>query len=228
MKKLVFVVLLLLSTQCFSENLKDSLKNIEAEWASIYYSIPKSKQGPAYVQLLEKIANLARQYPSAAEPIFWQAVLKATYADQQDAFSALDAIHEARDLLIKAIQINPQTMDGSAYVTLGTLYYMVPKWPISFGDDDAAKKMLETALKINPDGIDANYFYGEFLLRHKKPNDAAIYFERASSAPARTEQLFADNQLKAEARRALQNTQKGQINDEKGMLLSVFNSASAK
>jgi hypothetical protein len=66
------------------------------------------------------------------------------------------------------------------------------------------------------------------LLRHKKPNDAAIYFERASSAPARTEQLFADNQLKAEARRALQNTQKGQINDEKGMLLSVFNSASAK
>jgi tetratricopeptide (TPR) repeat protein len=228
MKKLVFVVLLLLSTQCFSENLKDSLKNIEAEWASIYYSIPKSKQGPAYVQLLEKIANLARQYPSAAEPIFWQAVLKATYADQQDAFSALDAIHEARDLLIKAIQINPQTMDGSAYVTLGTLYYMVPKWPISFGDDDAAKKMLETALKINPDGIDANYFYGEFLLRHKKPNDAAIYFERASSAPARTEQLFADNQLKAEARRALQNTQKGQINDEKGMLLSAFNSASAK
>ena len=228
MKKLVFVVLLLLSTQCFSENLKDSLKNIEAEWASIYYSIPKSKQGPAYVQLLDKTANLARQYPSAAEPMFWQAVLKATYADQQDAFSALDAIHEARDLLIKAIQINPQTMDGSAYVTLGTLYYMVPKWPISFGDDDAAKKMLETALKINPDGIDANYFYGEFLLRHKKPNDAAIYFERASSAPARTEQLFADNQLKAEARRALQNTQKGQINDEKGMLLSVFNSASAK
>ncbi|MFI3154575.1 MAG: hypothetical protein QX199_00315 [Methylococcaceae bacterium] len=228
MKKLIFVVLLLLSSQCFAEELKDSLKNIEAEWASIYYSTPKNQQGAAYVQLLDKTANLVRQYPNAAEPIFWQAVVKATYADQQDAFSALNAIHEARDLLIKAIKINPQTMSGSAYVTLGTLYYMVPKWPISFGDDDAAQQMLETALKINPDGIDTNYFYGEFLLLHNKPNDAAVYFERAAVAPARAEQLYADNQLKTEARLALKNTQNRKISGEKGLLLSLFNSASAK
>ncbi len=228
MKKLFFVVLLLLSTHCFAEGLKDSLKNIEAEWASIYYSTPKSQQGPAYVQLLDKTVNLVRQYPDAAEPIFWQAVVKATYADQQDAFSALNAIHEARDLLIKAIKINPETMSGSAYVTLVTLYYMVPKWPISFGDDDAAQQMLETALKINPDGIDSNYFYGEFLLLHNKPGDAAIYFERASAAPARSEQLYADNRLKAEARLALKNAQNRKISGEKGLFLSLFHSASAK
>jgi len=228
MKKLVFVVLLLLSNQCFAESLKDSLKSIEAEWASVYYSMPKSKQGPAYLQLLDKATNLAQQYPNAAEPMFWQAVLKATYAEQQDAFSALGAIHEARDLLIKAIKINPETMDGSAYVTLGTLYYMVPKWPISFGDDNTAKQMLETALKINPDGIDANYFYGDFLLSHNKPNDAALYFKRASAAPARIEQPYADNRLKDEARLALKNAQEQKTNGEKGLFLSVFNSASAK
>ena len=176
MRKLIFVVLLLLSAQCFAKNLEDSLRNVEAEWASIYYGVPKSKQGAAYLELLDKAVNLARQYPNAAEPIFWQAVVKATYADQQDAFSALSAINEARDLLIKAIEINPKTMDGSAYVTLGTLYYMAPVWPISFGDDNAARQMLETALKINPDGIDANYFYGEFLMRHNRADDALIYF----------------------------------------------------
>jgi len=228
MRNLVFVVLLLLSTQCFSKSFEDSVKDIEAEWASIYYNTSQSKQGPAYAQLLDKIMSLARQYPNTAEPLFWQAVVKATYADQQDPFSALGAIHEARDLLVKAIKINPKTMDGSAYVTLGTLYYMVPKWPVSFGDDDAAKEMLETALKINPDGIDSNYFYGEFLLLHNKPNDAALYLERAASAPARAGQLYADNQLKAEAKRALQNTQKRKNNDERGILLSVFNSTSTK
>ncbi len=228
MKKLVFVVLLLLSNQCFAENLKDSLKSIEAEWASIYYSAPKKKQGPAYVQLLDKTTKLTRQYPDAAEPIFWQAVLKATYAEHQDAFSALESIHEARDLLIKAIKINPETMNGSAYVTLGTLYYMVPKWPVSFGDDDAAKQMLETALKINPGGIDSNYFYGEFLLLHNKLNDAAVYFEKAATAPVRGEQLYADNQLKSEAKVALKKTQERKNKGEKGILLSVFNSASAK
>lgn len=228
MKKIIFVVLLLLPTQCFSENLKDSLKTIETEWASIYYSTPKSKQGSAYVQLLDKTTNLVQQFPNAAEPIFWQAVIKATYADHQDAFSALKAIHEARDLLLKVIKTDPEAMSGSAYVTLGTLYYMVPKWPIAFGDDETAKQMLETALKINPVGIDANYFYGEFLMQHNKPSDAAIYFERASAAPARTDQLYADNQLKAEATLALKNTQKRKLSGEKGKFLSLFNSASAE
>ena len=51
--------------------------------------------------------------------------------------------------MLKAIEINPQAMDGSAYVTLGTLYYMAPKWPIGFGDEATAQKMLQTALKIN-------------------------------------------------------------------------------
>ena len=228
MKKLIFVVLLLLSTQCLAGSLENSLKSIETEWASIYYSTPKSKQGPAYAQLLDKATNLVRQYPNAAEPIFWQAVVKATYADHQDAFSALSAIHEARDLLIKAIKIKPETMDGSAYVTLGTLYYMAPVWPISFGDDDAAKEMLETALKINPEGIDANYFYGEFLMLHNRPNDAAIYFAKATAAPTRTDQLYADNQLKAEARLALKNTQERKISGKKGLFLSLFNAASIK
>lgn len=228
MRKLIFVVLLLLSTQCLADKLEDALKSIETEWASIYYSTPKDKQGPAFAQLLDKAINLTKQYPNAAEPIFWQAVVKATYADHQDAFSALSAIDEARDLLLKVIKIDPKTMRGSAYVTLGTLYYMVPKWPISFGDDNAAKEMLETALKINPDGIDANYFYGEFLLLHNKPSDAALYFERATTAPTRTDQLYADNQLKEEARLALKHTHERKISGEKSIFLSLFNSASAK
>lgn len=222
MRKLTFVVLLLLSIQCLAQSLDDSLRNIEAEWASIYYNKSKSQQGPALVKLLDKATDLVRQYPNAAEPIFWQAVVKATYADHQDAFSALSAIHEARDLLLKAIKIKPDVMSGSAYVTLGTLYYMVPKWPIAFGDDNTAKQMLETALKINPDGIDANYFYGEFLRLHNKPKDAALYFERAAAAPVRAEQSYADNQLKAEARLALKNTQKRKISGEKGLFLSLI------
>ncbi|MGZ4990610.1 MAG: hypothetical protein ACXV8S_07585, partial [Methylobacter sp.] len=99
---------------------------------------------------------------------------------------------------------------------------------ISFGDDDAAKQMLETALKINPDGIDTNYFYGQFLLSHNQLTDATVYFEKAASAPARTEQLYADNQLKAEARLALKNTQEQKINGKKGIFLSASNSASIK
>jgi tetratricopeptide (TPR) repeat protein len=228
MKKTTFVALLLLSSQCVAGNLKDSVSEIESEWAFIYYGTPKQKQGPAFLKLLEKTSSLTQQYPNAAEPIFWKALIKATYADHQDAFSALSSIHEAHDLLEKAIAIKPDTMSGSAYVTLGTLYYMAPKWPIAFGDDQKAQEMLATALKINPNGIDTNYFYGDFLLSHNKPSEAEYYFAKAASAPSRPDQIYADNQLKEEAKLALKNTKERKISGAKNMFMSLFNSASAK
>jgi tetratricopeptide (TPR) repeat protein len=228
MKKTTFVALLLLSSQCIAENLNDSLQRIESEWASIYYSMPKQKRGPEYCRLLDKTINLSRQHPNNAEPIIWEAIVKATNADHQDAVSALKAIHEARDLLLKAIQINPQAMSGSAYVTLGTLFYMAPKWPIGFGDETTAEKMLQTALKINPNGIDSNYFYGDFLLANNRLNEAEKYFKRAIAVPARAEQIYADNRLKEDAKLALQNTKERKISSSKGLFASLFNSESMK
>lgn len=88
--------------------------------------------------------------------------------------------------------------------------------------------MFQSALKINPNGIDTNYFYGEFLLSTDSPKDAVKYFERAATAPTRTEQLYADNQLKEDARRALKNTMERKVSDAKSTFLSLFNSASVK
>lgn len=207
MKKTTFVALLILSNQCVADTLSNTLQSIESEWAAIYYKTPKAKQSNAYQKLLNKAALLEKQHPNAAEPIFWEAVIKATYADNQSAISALSLVNEAKDLLQKAIAINPNTMDGSAYVTLGTLYYMVPKWPIAFGDEGKAKYLLETALKINPRGIDSNYYYGDFLVSVDRPDEAKKYFENAINAPSRPEQVFADSQLKAEAQKALNKIQ---------------------
>jgi Tfp pilus assembly protein PilF len=228
MKKTTFVALLLLSSQCFAENLEDSLKSIESDWASIYYNTPKQKRGPEYCRLLDKTINLSRQHPKNAEPIIWEAIVKATNADHQDAVSALNAIHEARDLLLKAIEINPQAMNGSAYVTLGTLYYMAPKWPIGFGDEATAEKLLQTALMINPNGIDSNYFYGDFLLSNNRLNEAEKYFKRAITVPARAEQLYADNRLKEDAKIALTNTKERKISSAKSLFGSLFNSKGLK
>jgi tetratricopeptide (TPR) repeat protein len=228
MKKTTFVALLLLSSQCIAGSLNDSLQYIESEWASIYYNTPKEKREAEYRRLLDKAIHLSRQYPKSAEPIIWEAIVKASNADHQDAVSALDAINEARDLLLKAIEINPQALDGSAYVTLGTLYYMAPKWPIGFGDEATARKMLQTALKISPDGIDSNYFYGDFLLSSNRLNEAEKYFKRTIAIPARAEQQFADNQLKVEARLALINIKKQKVSGAKGLFASLFNSESIK
>lgn len=228
MKKTTFVALLLLSLQCYADELTSSVQAIESEWASIYYTLPKSNQESAYDALLKKATKLTEQYPNSSELLFWQAVILATNAELQDAFTALNAIHKSRDLLLQSIKMNPQTANGSAYVTLGTLYYMAPKWPIAFGDTEKAEQMFQAALKINPNGIDANYFYGDFLQANSHPREAEIYFEKALLAPTRNEQAFADNKLKDEVKLALANTKNRKINGVKNAFLSLFNSASLK
>lgn len=228
MKKTTFVALLLLSRQCFAVSLSDSLQSIESEWASIYYSSAAQKSESSYSRLLEKTINLAKQYPSKAEPLILEAIIKASSADNQDAVTALNAIHEARDLLLKAIEINPGAMDGSAYVTLGTLYYMAPQWPIAFGDTTTAQKMLETALKINPNGMDSNYFYGDFLLSTNKLNEAEKYFSKAIATPLRPTQHFADSKLKEEAKKALKNTAERKLSNTKGLFAALFTSKEIK
>jgi len=194
-KKWLCVVLMLVSNGCFADSLSDALNSIESEWASIYYCLPKTKQQAAYPALLDKIKQLAEHYPDDASVIYWQALVKASYANHQNPIAALQAVHEVRDLLTKAIAINPQVMNGAAYVVLGTLYDKVPSWPIAFGDDNTAKTMLETALKINPNGLVSNYFYGQFLLAHDDVQAAEHYFNQALVAPIRAEQPYADQQM---------------------------------
>ncbi len=228
MKLTTFVALLLLSLQCLADGLAISLQAIESEWASIYYTFPKAKKESAYDSLLYRTNRLAAEFPGSSEPIFWQAAILASRAEQQDGFSALNAIHQSRDLLQAALQTNPKTANGSAYVILATLYYMAPNWPIAFGDTEKAEQLFRAALKINPNGIDTNYFYGDFLLAHNHPEDAQKYFEKALSAPSRKEQPFADDRLKDEVKLALANTKSRKINGVRNAFLSLFNSASLR
>ena len=53
----------------------------------------------------------------------------------------------------QSIQLDPAALSGSAYTSLGSLYYQVPGWPIGFGDDDKADEMLRKGLAFDPDGI---------------------------------------------------------------------------
>ena len=94
-------------------------------------------------------------------------------------------------------------LDGSAYNSLGVLYYKVPGWPIGFGDKDKARELLQQALAINPQGIDPNYFYAEYLVETKHADEAVPYLERALQAPPRPGRNVADAGRREEARALL-------------------------
>jgi tetratricopeptide (TPR) repeat protein len=223
----VVVFLLLFNAPLWASELNRSIADLESAWASVYYQADESRQKQAYPELLNRAAELVKRYPNAAEPKIWYATLMATNAAFESSLTALSTLEKAKGLLEEAIGINPRALDGAAYVTLGTLYYMLPGWPVSFGDDDVAERMLQASLQINPNGIDANYFYADFLLRQDRAAEAETFFHKAVQAPVRKQQAFADTQLQNEARMALSHAQQRKANAGKSKFQALFTTASS-
>ncbi len=205
-KTTIVVFLILYSLRLQAADLLGSISELESEWALAYYAKSDIQQRQLYPALLDKAVELGKRYPQAAEPKIWQATIMITNASVQSSITALSALEAARLLLEEAIQENPKALDGSAYITLGVLYYKLPAWPVSFGDNQMAEKLLKTSLEINPHGIDANYFYADFLLEQDREREAEEYLQKALQAPVRKQQVYADTQLQNEVKMALTNS----------------------
>ena len=99
-------------------------------------------------------------------------------------------------------------LNGSAYTSLGALYYQVPGWHIAFGNNKKARKYLMKAVSVNPNGIDSNYFYGDFLIQEKEFREASKVLRKALTAKARPGREIADKGRRQEINSLLENMSK--------------------
>ncbi|MFZ9061819.1 MAG: tetratricopeptide repeat protein, partial [Steroidobacteraceae bacterium] len=125
-------------------------------------------------------------------------IVLSSWAGKKGGLGALKLCKEARASLEAAEALDPAVLQGSVYTSLGTLYYRVPGWPVGFGDDDKAETYLRKALDLNPEGIDPNYFYAEFLYEEGEYRDALAHLDRAASATPRPGRELADRGRQAE------------------------------
>ncbi|NOQ15849.1 MAG: tetratricopeptide repeat protein [Methyloprofundus sp.] len=222
MTLLLGAVLSLVPLLAIADSLQLAVQHVESEWARIHYRSATEQRAVEFQRLLHSVHTLKKKYPHQAELIIQQAIIVASKAEHVNPFSALAAIYEARDLLLQAIELNPNASDGAAFVVLGSLYYLVPGWPIAYGDDEKAQQLLSKALSINPNTIDANYFYADFLLAQGKQKQATLYFNRALAIPVRATQVFADTQLHTQAAQAVLAASQGlAINSKSGLSLAA-------
>ena len=142
----------------------DALASLQEQWAVIKYQTPDhAQQEQAISALAVQAEQLSRNTPGNAVPLLWQAIILSTQADIENNMHSLDEARQARDLLLQAEKLNQQAPGGVVYTSLGVLYYKVPGWPIGFGDNKIARHYLERGLAMSPDGLDENFFYGDFL-----------------------------------------------------------------
>ena len=176
---------------------------LQQQWEQAMYRVPAKDQGAAFAKLDRDAQAVAVRYPGQAEPLIWEAISLSSHAKIAGGLKGLGMAKDARDLLIKAEQIDPKAMNGSIYTSLGGLYAKVPGWPVGFGDKDKAEGYFKKALSMNPNGIDPNYLYADFLFDQHRYKEAEQVLEHALKAPRRPQRQLSDQGRTREVRALL-------------------------
>ncbi|HKU85571.1 MAG TPA: tetratricopeptide repeat protein [Casimicrobiaceae bacterium] len=190
---------MLAAPMAFGAPVDDAVAELARDWADIKYKTSANEQAAKYEALADRAHKVSAAHPDRAEPLVWEGIIVSSFAGAKGGLGALNLAKQAKALYESSLQIDPNALDGSAYNSLGVLYYKVPGWPIGFGDKPKAQELLQKALAINPKGIDPNFFYGEYLIETGKPGEAVAYLERAVNAPPRPGRDVADAGRRAEA-----------------------------
>jgi tetratricopeptide (TPR) repeat protein len=181
------------------EPLAAEISDIQQAWDRANYQSASAEEKQRQLEALSTRSEaLARKYPRRAEPLVWQGIVLSTYAGAKGGLGALSLAKKSRDCLLAATRIDPAVLRGSAYTSLGALYYKVPGWPIGFGDRDKANEFLHKALALNPDGMDPNYFIGELLFEEGDYARSLEHLRKAMAAAPRPNRPVADAGRRAE------------------------------
>jgi tetratricopeptide (TPR) repeat protein len=177
-----------------------SLKN---RWEHTVTEMPVNERESTLKSLTSEVEQLAEEHGDEADVLVWQGIILASYARERGGLGALGTAGDARDALERAIELDPQGNNGSAYVTLGALYDRAPGRPLGFGNSDTAERMFQRALEIRPDGIDVNYYYAAFLKEEGNEQAAREHAQRAVNGTARDSRQVSDEALRRDAQALL-------------------------
>ncbi|MFV3415055.1 tetratricopeptide repeat protein [Pseudomonas sp. NY15436] len=200
MKRLILASLIAFSplTWALDQAGSQHLGAIQQRWAQIQYQLPEAQRAAAFEKLASDAEAFTREQPQAAEAWIWNGIVTSSWAGATGGLGALGKVKAARASLEKALALDPNALQGSAYTSLGALYDRVPGWPIGFGDSDKADELLRKALRLNPEGIDSNYFWGDHLYRQGHYVEARAALQKALQAPPRPGRELADQGRRGE------------------------------
>jgi tetratricopeptide (TPR) repeat protein len=177
------------------------VSHLDSQWAHIKYEVKdKDEQLKEIDALAKEAATVVERYPGKVEPLVWDGIITSEEAAMASLIHKLGLATAARKLFEKAEAIDKTGPDGAVAMSLGVIYYRVPGFPMGFGDNGKARHYLETALAIDPNGLDSNYFYGDFLLKRGEVDKAKGVLTHALDAPANPSRPVWDAGRRAEVR----------------------------
>jgi tetratricopeptide (TPR) repeat protein len=174
------------------------IHSVELQWEHIKFDEDGSPNQFAHIDALANFAaSLVQKYPGRPEPLIWEGIVTSEEAGMANTLSALSYAKKAKAILEEAYQQDPAALDAGAPTSLGVLYYRVPGFPFGFGDNDKARQLLSQAVSLAPNGMDANYFYADFLMGQLEYAAAYKVLKHAISLPPQPKRPLWDKNRRA-------------------------------
>ena len=171
--------------------------HLALDWEHVKFQVEdKNLQEKQMAGLAQRAAEMAQRYQGQPDAQIWLGIIiseQASMASENGSpFKALGFAKQARDILEKVEKVDPAALDAGAPTSLGVLYYRVPGFPLGFGDTKRARQLLQEAVTNAPNGLDANYFYGDFLYEQHEYAAAEKVLRHALSLPPHPERPLWD------------------------------------
>ena len=210
MRALAFSALLLLTGIAQAATPEEVVRPIRERWAEIKYQLPEKARGDQFHALALQARDLAESHPYLAEPLVWEGIALAAEADAKGGLEAYYLAKKAKDVFEESLKLDETALNGSAYTGLAVLHVRGLVWPFGIGGKNRirAEKYFKKALAINPEGIDPNFFYGEYLSSLYRLTEARTYLELALKAPPRPGWELADGGRREEIQALLAKIEK--------------------
>jgi tetratricopeptide (TPR) repeat protein len=174
------------------------IHSIELQWEHIKFDEDGSPNQFAHIDALAKFAaGLVEKYPDRVEPLIWEGIVTSEEAGMAGTLSAMGYANRAKTILEQAYAKDPAALDAGAPTSLGVLYSRVPGFPFGFGDNKKAHELLTQAVSLAPNGMDANYFYADFLMTQHEYAAAEKVLKHALTLPPQKNRPLWDKNRRA-------------------------------
>jgi tetratricopeptide (TPR) repeat protein len=177
--------------------LNAEILHLALDWEHVKFQIDdRDEQEKQMAVIAQHAADIAQRFQNRPEAMIWLGIITSEQAsmasENGSPIKALGLAKKARDILENVEKIDAVTLDAGAPTSLGVLYYRVPGFPLGFGDKAMARHFLQEAIANAPNGLDANYFYGDFLYEQHEYSEAVKVLKRALALPAHPERPLWD------------------------------------
>jgi len=205
LRTLVLVTLLSLGGIAQAATPEELIRPIRDRWAEIKYRVPENEQAEKFHALALQARELADGNPYMAEPLVWQGIVLSAEAEAKYGLEAYWLARKAKESFEESMKLDEKALKGAAYAGLARLHAKALLWPFGLGGKNMARaeKYFRKSLAINPEGIDPNFFYGEYLFGLYRLPEARDHLALALKAPLRPGRELADSGRREEIQAAL-------------------------